>query len=103
MDMSINPESIIAKLVKERHQKEEATQRIIENEVEWQKAANSLFGSPNGKLFIKYLLRSIGLFAVDNTRDPAKLLEDKGKRQIYLQLIRPYLTPELLMELENQR
>jgi hypothetical protein len=102
-DLGINPMSIIEKLVEERKEKERLQAVIVENELEWKKAANKLFGGPNGKLFIKYLLRMNGLFTPDSGRDMTKMLEDRGAKNVYLRLIRPYLTPELLTELETQR
>ena len=95
--------SIIEKLVEERKAKELAEAKIVENEKEWRDAANRVFASPDGRLFIKYLLRATKLFAVDTTRDMTKMLEDRGAKNLYLGLIRPYLTPELLTELETQK
>lgn len=102
-DLNLDPRSIIEKLVQERREREDAEARAIENEQEWRDAANKLFASPYGKLFIKYLLRQCGLFRVDTTRDMTKMLEDRGAKNVYLRLIRPYLTAELLMELETQK
>ena len=102
-DMEINPTSTIEKMVRERMERERLAAVAVENEAEWRNAANSLFASPNGKMFIKYLLRQCGLFSIDSTRDMTKMLEDRGAKNVYLRLIRPYLTAELLMELENQR
>lgn len=81
-----------------------AKQELIaeENKEEWAKAANRVFASPDGQLFIKYLLRASGVFRVDTTRDMTKMLEDRGARNVYLGLIRPYLTPELRTQVENQ-
>jgi len=102
-DMTINPMSVIEKLVKERQEKELEDAKVVENMEEWKKAANSLFSSDEGKLFIKYLLRQVKLFTIDSSRDMTKMLEDRGGKNVYLGLIRPYLTPELLVELENQK
>jgi hypothetical protein len=102
-DLGITPESTIEKMVQERLERERQRAIIVENEKEWAKAANQLFGGRNGKLFIKYLLRMNGLFTVETSRDMTKLLEDRGAKNVYLALIRPYLTPELLAELETQR
>lgn len=102
-EMTVNPTSVLEKLVRERQEKEDAQAKIFENEQEWRDAANRLFASPDGKLFVKYLLRHCKLFAVDTTRDMTKMLEDRGAKNVYLRLMRPYLTPELLMELETQK
>lgn len=102
-DLSLNPQSVIEKLVQERLERERQDAIAVENETEWRDAANRVFASPDGKLFIKYFLRQCGLFRADNTRDMTKMLEDRGAKNVYLRLIRPYLTADLLMQLETQK
>ncbi len=102
-EMDISATSVIEKLVKERQQAELEKAKVIENEEEWQKAARTMFSTNEGKLFIKYLLRHVKLFTIDNSRDMTKMLEDRGGKNVYLGLIRPYLQQELLAELENQK
>lgn len=101
-DLGLNAHSIIDKLARERQEEERKKAVIIENVKEWEKAANRLFAGPNGKLFIKYLLRMNKLFVPDDGKDMTKMLEERGMKNVYLKLIRPYLTPELLSELETQ-
>lgn len=95
--------SVLQKMQERRAEAERQDAIADENKQEWREAANRIFSSRDGKLFIKYLLRASGLFRVDSTRDMTKMLEDRGTKNVYLSLIRPYLTPELLMELENQK
>lgn len=102
MSMESELLSAVERVAKERQERERQEAVAIENIEEWKKAARSLFGSRNGKLFIKYLLRQNGLFKPSATRDMTKMLEERGMKDVYLVLIRPYLTPELLAELETQ-
>jgi len=95
--------SVLEKMQERRAEAERQEAIAEEHKQEWRDAANRLFASPDGQLFIKYLLRANGLFRPDATRDMTKMLEDRGARNIYLVLIRPYLTAELLMQLENQK
>lgn len=101
-ELTVDPKSVIEKMARQYEERENEKAKLIENEKEWASAAKSLFGSRNGKLFIKYLIRHIKLFQVDTTRDMTKMLEDRGAKNVYLRLIRPYLPPELLAELETQ-
>ena len=102
-DMTIDPKSVVEKLVRERQAKERADAKVIENMEEWKRAVTSMCSTGEGKLFIKYLLRHVKLFKIDDSRDMTKMLEDRGGKNVYLGLIRPYLPQELLAELENQK
>lgn len=99
----LSAQSITQKLLEDRETKQQQKEQVIENIEEWQKAANRLFTSDDGKLFAKYLIRFCQVFEVDNSANPAKLLEDNGKKKVYLNLIRPYLTIETLTYIEHQK
>ena len=91
------------RILEQRRVREEARSQVVEHEQEWAKAANRLFSTEDGQLFIKYLLRFSNIFTVDNSLAPATLIENNGKRAIYLKLIRPYLNDDVRALVENQK
>ena len=72
-----------------------------ESEEDYKNALNGMAATPNGQFVLKQLIRYCGVFAHDDVLNPAKLVEDRGKRSVYLKLIRPYLDKQTLIELEN--
>lgn len=101
-NMEIGAESAVERMLKRREEEQKQREIIIENEAEWKDAANSLFASPNGKLLAKYLLRYCNVFSIDSTSNNVMMIENNGKRKVYLELIRPFLTAEVRSFIENQ-
>lgn len=62
---------------------------------------NRLFGTPDGKHFLNCMIGYCGINLFDKEINPAKLIEDKGKRQVWLEFIRPHLDKAILAELDN--
>ncbi|MEE9356578.1 MAG: hypothetical protein V3U75_13390 [Methylococcaceae bacterium] len=102
-DQKISARSIVDKLVKEQAKKDAQEESVIENMKEWENVINRISSSSDGQLLIKYLLRHNKLFIVDNVRDHVTMIENSGAKKVYLQLIRPFLTPEVLSIVENQK
>lgn len=85
--------------------REEALRRkaILEEEIaEFKVVINRLASSPDGQYFLRKLIRFAGIFHEDNEINPAKMVEQKGKRKAYLDLVRPYLTFETRQALESE-
>lgn len=97
----IEEKSIVDLLAKRQEEREKQQEVIVENIEEYKLSLNRIFAMNEGKILAKYMLRFSGVFADDNQLNPAKLIEDKGKRAYYLKMIRPFLDPQLRMELEN--
>lgn len=97
----INENSIIDELARRQQEREKSEQVVIENIEEYKLALNRIFSMNEGKLMAKYLLRFIGLNQDRDDINPAKLIEDKGKKSVYLRMIRPYLAREIRAEIEN--
>jgi hypothetical protein len=95
-------DSILKKIEEKKRQSEIAEQVVIERVDDYKVALNRIFSSPDGKYFAKYLLKYINLFN-DNfdISNPAKLIEEKARRAVYLKMIRPYLDVEIRKEIEN--
>jgi hypothetical protein len=95
------PRSSIDQLLENAANRHKQQEIQIENQKEYQLAVNRVFSTNEGKLLAKYLLKHSGVFNDDEQLNPAKLIEDKGRRSYYLKLIRPYLDQKLRMEIEN--
>lgn len=96
-------DSIVDELARRQQEREKSEQVVIENQEEYKLALNRIFSMNEGKLMAKYLLKFCAIFSDDLQLNPAKLIEDKGKKSVYLRMIRPYLEPAIRAELENER
>lgn len=92
----------VDKLLSQRAEKTRQQEVVIENMEEWQEVLNRIFTSDDGKLFAKYLLRHCGIFNKEDSTNHIKMIENIGKRNVYLELIRPYLDVLTRSEIENQ-
>lgn len=76
---------------------------ILEEEIaEFKIVLNRLASSPDGQYFFRKLIRFAGIYSFDKDINPAKMMEDRGKRKSYLELVRPYLTFETRIALESE-
>jgi hypothetical protein len=93
-------QSTVTRLLNEaadRKRQEEITKEELE---ELKKCVNRIFASRDGQFFGKCLVRFCGVFKVDTETNSVKLVEDNGKKKVYLQFIRPLLDKTLRMEIE---
>ncbi len=72
-----------------------------EDEQDYKKALNEFCASKEGRYLFSRWLRYIGLFSTDDQINPAQLVVDKGKKDFYLKMIRPYLDKKTRKDLEN--
>lgn len=93
--------STIDKLQKARAERVQAEENAIENLEQFKMALNDVASTPNGAHVLKTLIKACGVFTPDTSMDAASLMENKARRNLYLQLIRPNLEPKLKQELEN--
>lgn len=91
----------IDKMTQKRKEQKELELRIKEEEEEYRIVINRIFASDDGKYFLNKLKRSCGLNTFDKEINPAKLIEDRGRRAVWFELIRPYLDKSILMQLEQ--
>lgn len=98
---NITPDSILDRIAKERLEKNQREFLLKEEVEEYTMVVNSLFASEHGKYFLNKLIRYCGINSFDNELNPAKLIEDAGKRKVYLEIIRPFLDVTILAELDN--
>lgn len=87
----------------ERKAEQERKEAIIAEEVADYKAVlERICSSPDGQFIMKKLIRYCGVFSFDHKIDGGKLVEDAGKRKVFLELFYPYLSkPTLTKILEN--
>ena len=80
----------------------EAKQRVLDEQEAYKTALNAIFASDNGKFVLKHLLVFCGVFHEDDKAPDGRLAVQKGRRQVYMMAIRPFLDKTLRMEIENQ-
>lgn len=87
-----------------RDREEEKARLLREKELmeEYINAMNRLFASSDGKFFLNRLKRACGINSFDKELNPAKLVEDRGRRSIWFDLIQPHLDINILRELEQK-
>ncbi len=102
-DKGYNPfsHSSIDELNRKREEEKQRTLRLKEEEEEYRLVINRLFASEDGQYFLNKMKRACGLNSFDKEINPAKLIEDRGRRAVWFELIRPYLDKTILMQLEQ--
>lgn len=102
-DKVYNPlgKDTIDKMLEKKQAQERQQLMLKEEQEEYRNAINRLFSSPDGKFFLNKLKRACGLNSFDKDINPAKLIEDAGRRKVWFELIRPYLDKTILSELEQ--
>ena len=99
-DHRLEAGSIIEKIAAAREEQERFKEIIGEKREEYKQALNGMAATPNGQYVLKILINYCGIFGFQNKLDPAKLVEENGMRRVYLEAIRPFLTPENKEQIE---
>ena len=60
-----------------------------------------VFSTDFGIAFGKYLIKYCQVFTPEDTANTQKMFENSVKRKVYLELIRPYLSSETRIKLEQ--
>ena len=77
-------------------------QDILEAEQkEYSDAINRIFASDDGKFFLNKMKRACAVNSFDKEINPAKFVEDNGRKKVWYELIYPYIDKEILRELEQ--
>lgn len=90
--------SFIEQIEARRKESEENKERAKALEAEYKIALNSCFSSAAGRIVLKRLVKFSGIFSLAHSDH---LLEDRGRKSVYLQAIRPYLDKEIINQVEN--
>lgn len=86
----------------QRRQEKEKQELLLKEEIEeYRVVLNRLFSSPDGQYFLKKLIKYCGIYLFDNAPPDGRLAEEKGKRKVYLELIRPYLHTTVRQQVDN--
>ena len=91
----------IDKMLAKRAAVEKQGLLLKEEQEDYRNAINRLFASEDGKFFLNKMKRSCRLNSFDKDINPAKLIEDRGCRSVWFELIYPYLDKNILKELEQ--
>lgn len=92
----------IGKIEEKKARDEAAKKRLIEEQQHYTEALNAIFASDNGKTVLKHLIQFCGIFKENEALPDGRLAVQKGRRQVYLTAIRPFLDKSILMEVETQ-
>ena len=94
-------EDTIDRLIKKNAERDKALLIQKEDEEEYKKALNQFAATREGRYLFSRWLRYIGIFHSDDQINPAQLIVDKGKRDFYLKMIRPYLDKKNRKDIES--
>lgn len=95
----ITPESILNKMARDKEARNEHAAKFLERVEDYKTVVNRLFSTPDGLYFLNDLIDYCGINSFDKELNPAKLIEDRGKRKVFLEMIRPYLDKIILQQL----
>lgn len=101
-DQEYNPfsHSSIDEILRKREQKQDLEVLEKEELERFRLATNQLFNSDNGRYWLSRAMRYCHINTFDNGLNPAKLIEDRGKRLFFLEFILAHLDEKLRKELE---
>ncbi len=102
-DEPYNPlgQDTLSKMLAQKAEREKTLLKKKEKTADYLAAINRLFSSPDGKYFLNEMKNTCGVNLFDNEINPAKLIEDAGRRKVWFELIRPYLDVQILRELDQ--
>jgi len=95
------PKSTAEKLQMQREKAKEFGDIAAEEVETYKKALNSMAASEHGKIVLKTLIKACGVFSPDRGGDVSALIRQSERRNVYLEVIRPFINPELRQELER--
>jgi len=93
--------SVVGKIMESRAREDERKAILAEEIDEYKKALNGMAGSEYGIYFFRKMIRYCGIHAVKRT-DPTHMFEMGIKANVYNELVRPYLAPEIRAEIERE-
>lgn len=85
------PTSTIEKLIERQLDKASFKRDLIKHKEKWKQLVNRVASTPDGKFFLQMLVTHSEIFNLDQVLNPAKLVEDRGRKEFYLNHVRPYL------------
>lgn len=94
-------ESYMKRMADKAEQKEVFEAQKEEARKKYKLHLQEVFNTPDGVEFGKELVRLLGIFTSETCTNPSKMVEKNGAKAVYLELIRPFLTPEQRTKLER--
>ena len=100
--MSENKEAneILDRFKAKEKKNEDFLEKDAELKADYITALNGVVSTPNGKHFLKVLVNYLDLHNFKQSLEPRDMFLERGKKQVYLELIRPYLETEVRKEIE---
>jgi hypothetical protein len=74
---------------------------VAEKAQQYRLALNSIAASENGMFLLKTWLKAFGLFAINQSKDAAALVEERALKNFYLAFVRRHLDDDLRSKLEG--
>ncbi len=91
----------IEKMLSKKQEREKQFALLQHEVAEYQVILKKLLSTPEGKYFLKKLIKFSEIFSFDKEINPAKLVKDSGRKSVYLEMIRPYLDKKTIREVES--
>jgi len=95
MNNGITPDSILDRIARDKLNEQKINDIREELRADYKAALNRFASSPDGIFILNQLIAFCGINTFDNTLNPAKLVEDRGRMSVWHILFRPYLEPEI--------
>lgn len=75
---------------------------LNEQRDEYARAVNALAASDNGRFVLRMIVKYCNLYHVPSGPiNPSQMIEDQGKKKVYLDMIRPFIETALLNDIER--
>ena len=91
----------VDKLQKQREQAKILGDVASEQVDEYKKALNSIAASEHGEFVLKTLINALGVFKPERGSDLAALIRISERKNVYLELMRPFLETNIRQEIER--
>ena len=95
------PKTTVEKLQLQREQAKILGDIASDQVDEYKKALNSMAASEHGRLVLQTLINALGVFSPERGSDLAALIRISERKNVYLDLIRPFLETQTRQELER--
>lgn len=96
------PTSALERLKEAQRKKESFEALMIENKELHKNCVQKIADTEEGRIFFQNLFHACGVRAITPCNNPQQMLEDNGKRRVYIEAIFPYLTTKQVAKIEQK-
>lgn len=93
--------STVERLLEEHSKGKLSKEDVAEKTQQYRLALNSIAASENGQFLLKTWLRAFGIFAINQSKDAAALVEERALKNFYLAFVRQHLDDDIRAKLEG--